>query len=323
LNKRAARRICKGIHMAISVGTASWTDPSLIKSGKFYPPIVKSAEDRLRFYANNFDLTEVDSSYYALPSARNSQLWAERTPAYFRFNIKAFRLFTLHQTPPEALPKDIREVLGPIEKKNLYYKDVPEELRDELWDRFRSAIEPLRLAGKLVAVHFQFSPWTAYHPHNLAHIEECMNKLRGYQLAIEFRNKSWFEGAHKDATLTFERERELAHVIVDEPQVGTKSIPAVWESTCADLAVVRLHGRNHETWDKKGLASSADRFNYDYSTAELNELALNIIQVSEIVARTQVVFNNNYEDQGQRNAAELRRIISELNADLEEIGSVD
>ena len=87
----------------LRVGTASWTDPSLIKSGKFYPKGCSSAEERLRYYADQFPMVEVDSSYYALPSGRNSEAWVLRTPDDFVFNIKAFRLFT-----PWTWPLDIR-----------------------------------------------------------------------------------------------------------------------------------------------------------------------------------------------------------------------
>jgi len=168
----------------------------------------------------------------------------------------------------------------------------------------------------LVAVHFQFSPWTAFHPQNFSHIEECMAQLPGCQLAIEFRHKSWFEGKHAAATLAFERERRLTHTIVDEPHVGTKSIPAVWEVTNDGLALIRLHGRNHETWDKKGL-TSAERFDYDYSTMELEELADSIEKISQLTSRTQIIFNNNYENQGQRNALELIRILRQRGAAIE------
>jgi uncharacterized protein YecE (DUF72 family) len=91
--------------MTIKVGTASWTDPTLTKSKRFYPPGCSNAEARLRFYASQFPIVEVDSSCYAMPSAPNSVLWAERTPAGFTFNIKAFRLFTGHQTGPDMFPK--------------------------------------------------------------------------------------------------------------------------------------------------------------------------------------------------------------------------
>ena len=200
----------------ILVGTASWTDPTLIKCGRFYPKGCSSAEARLRYYATRFPLVEVNSSYYALPSRSNSELWVERTPADFTFNVKAFRLFTGHQTPVDALPVPVRAELGTYAKKNIYYKDLPRELTDEMWRQYREGIEPLERSGKLVAVHFQFAPWVAYHPRNLEHIEECQRQLNGYQLAVEFRNQTWFEGKHTAATLDFERHRGLVNVVVDE-----------------------------------------------------------------------------------------------------------
>jgi uncharacterized protein YecE (DUF72 family) len=131
--------------------------------------------------------------------------------------------------------------------------------------------------------------------------------LDAHRLAIEFRNKSWFEGKHAAATLAFERERNLVNAIVDEPQDMPNTIPSVWEVTNPDLAIVRLHGRNHETWNKKGLTSSAERFNYDYSDGELAELGGKIRALP--AARVHVVFNNNYEDQGQRNARTLMGLV--------------
>ena len=92
----------------ILVGTTSWTEKTLVESRRFYPSDVHTAEARLRFYASQFPVVEVDSSYYGLPSSRNAGLWAERTPDGFVFDVKAFRLLTQHQTPPDALPKDIR-----------------------------------------------------------------------------------------------------------------------------------------------------------------------------------------------------------------------
>ena len=98
--------------MTILVGTASWADKSLVDSGKFYPPDVTSPEARLRYYASQFPMVEVDSSYYAMPLPATTQQWAERTPDNFVFNVKAFRLFTGHQTQPRVFPKDIQEALG-------------------------------------------------------------------------------------------------------------------------------------------------------------------------------------------------------------------
>src|ERR1700674_4882031 len=94
------------------VGTASWTDPTLVKSDTFYPPSAKTAEDRLRFYSSHFNTVEVDSTYYALPSEKNSRLWAERTPDDFIFNIKAFALLTQHAAETSRLPIAVKEILS-------------------------------------------------------------------------------------------------------------------------------------------------------------------------------------------------------------------
>ncbi|WP_321818395.1 MULTISPECIES: DUF72 domain-containing protein [unclassified Paraburkholderia] len=296
--------------MDIRVGTASWTDPTLIKSKRFYPPGCSSAEARLRFYASQFPLVEVDSSYYSMPSASNSALWVDRTPAGFTFNIKAFRLFTGHQTPRDMFPKDMQPALPQNGKKNLYYKDIPEDIRSELWRRYFEAIAPLAIAGKLGAVHFQFAPWITSGPEGRAHVEHCADVADSRVLmAVEFRNKSWFDTAHAPSTLALERDRRLINVIVDEPQGSANSIPAVWEITNPELAVVRLHGRNHETWNIKEATAASDRFNYDYHNDELSDLSSRILEVAGVVARTHVVFNNNYEDQGQRNARTLMGIL--------------
>lgn len=295
--------------MTIRIGTASWTDKSLIASKRFYPRGCSSAEERLRFYASQFPLVEVDSSYYAMPNPSNSMLWAERTPPNFQFNVKAFRLFTGHQTPVVALDPDVRTALGPTPKKNVYYRDVPRELRDELWLRFRDALRPLRDAGKLKAVHFQYAPWVTFGREWREHIDDCIAHLPGQLLAVEFRHQSWFTERHTPDTLAFERERGLVNVVVDEPNASANSIPGVWEVTNPELAVVRLHGRNHETWNVKDAKSSSDRFNYDYSDAELAALGGQITALARKVDLVQVVFNNNHEDQGQRNARTLGALL--------------
>src|SRR5450830_13959 len=168
--------------MSILVGTASWTDKSLIGCGRFYPKEASSAEARLRYYATQFPMVEVDSSYYAMPSAANAQLWVERTPADFVFNIKAFRLFTGHQTSPTVLPKDIQAALAAVPalatKKVLYYREVPLEIRDELWRRFLQALAPLQHAGKLRAVHFQYAPWVLRNREGHAHVAHCVQMMQ-------------------------------------------------------------------------------------------------------------------------------------------------
>jgi len=294
----------------ILVGTSSWTDKTLIECGRFYPASATTPEDRLRYYASQFPIVEIDSSYYGIPSVENAQRWVERTPRGFVFNIKTYRLFTRHQTPLASLGKDIREALGPLSKKNVYDKDVPEELTLELWRQFRSVLDILRDAGKLGAVHMQFAPWVAFHPESFGYIEHCRAMLAGFTVAVEFRNRSWFESdRHAARTLQFERDNALVNVIVDAPQGIPNTIPSVWEVTNRALSVVRLHGRNHGTWNRKGLKSSSQRFDYDYNDDELKEIAGEVAEIADKVETTHVLFNNNYQDQGQRGAATLRTLL--------------
>ncbi len=294
----------------ILVGTSSWTDKSLIASGRFYPPTANNPEQRLRYYASQFPIVEIDSSYYGLPTVENARLWVERTPPDFVFNIKAYRLFTRHQTPVVSLAKEIRTALGAIKTTNIYDNDVPEAISVALWQQFRSVLEILRAAGKLGAVHFQFAPWVAFHPASFDYIEHCRAMLAGFDLAIEFRNKTWFDGEqHAARTLVFERENGLINVVVDEPQGVKNTIPAVWEITNPRLAVVRLHGRNHATWNQKGLSASSQRFNYDYHDGELAQIAQSVEALARKVGTVHVLFNNNYEDQGQRNARTLTKLL--------------
>jgi uncharacterized protein YecE (DUF72 family) len=200
--------------------------------------------------------------------------------------------------------------LGPIDKKTVYDKDVPEEIRLELWRRFRHVLEIMRNAGKLGAVHMQFAPWVAFHRENFAHLEHCRAMLAGFNVAVEFRNRTWFASdKHSKTTLKFERENGLVHVVVDEPQGIPNTIPSVWEVTNPDLAVVRLHGRNHATWNRKGLKASSSRFDYDYRKDELEEIAKDVKALAPKARRVHVLFNNNYQDQGQRGARELAPLL--------------
>src|SRR2546425_9900823 len=122
----------------VLIGISAWTEPTLIKRGNFYPKGVSSAEGRLKFYASQFPITEVDSTYYFPPSEKNSELWIERTPRDFTFNIKAYSLLTNHPTKLDSLYKDLREALPKElgEKRNIYREQLPEEAVDEVWQRF-------------------------------------------------------------------------------------------------------------------------------------------------------------------------------------------
>jgi uncharacterized protein YecE (DUF72 family) len=288
----------------IQVGTASWTDKTLLASG-WYPDDVTSAEDRLRYYASRFPLVEVDSSYYSPPPEGTVSLWRDRTPAGFTFDIKAFSLLTQHPTRPAALYKDLRERLGEAEpRKNLYLRDLDPQVVEEVWDRFLTALAPLRDSGRLGAILFQFPRWFPIGKRNKQYILECKARCAPLRICVEFRNHTWMSEDNRAETLDFLTSYGLPYVSVDMPQGYPDSIPPVLAAT-ADLAVVRFHGHSAK-WTSKDVH---ERFGYLYSEKELREWAPRLRRLAEDADATHVLMNNCYRDHAQVNAAQLASLI--------------
>lgn len=292
--------------MSIKVGTCSWTDPTILRSG-WYPAHADSPEERLQFYASQFPVVEVDSSYYALPSERNAALWAQRTPDGFTFDFKAFALMTGHGTQLSKLPPALRDSLPAAVtegKKHIYMKDLPQDAQRWVWESFDQALEPLRGANKLGVVLLQFPPWFGINRENKAYIERCRATLPEQRLAVEFRNASWLLDRNVPETLSLLADTGMTYVAVDEPQGFKSSVPLVPAVTEPGVAMLRLHGRNAENWQAKGI-SVAERFKYLYSGAELDELRPRVLELAEKAEETHVLFNNCYSDYGVRNAAQM------------------
>jgi uncharacterized protein YecE (DUF72 family) len=286
----------------ILVGTCSWTDPTLLATD-FYPKQANTAEKRLQYYAEQFRLVEVDSTYYSMPAQKTARLWVERTPENFTFNVKAFRLFTQHPTQLKALPKDVRPMLPPVEKPNLYYHDVPEDIRRLLWERFNQALLPLDSVGKLGAILLQFPEWFTPGRTSQEHILECQRNLPQFRVAVEFRNGTWLAENRQAETFDFLRENGLGYVCVDEPQGFKSSVPPLAEAT-SDIAVVRFHGRNKETWEKKGIAVQ-ERFKYLYTSDELGEWLPRMAELASKARQLHVLFNNNFGNYAVKNARDI------------------
>lgn len=304
--------------MAVRVGTAAWADRALIETDDFYPPEVNTPAARMRYYATQFPLVEVNSSFYAVPGPDRARRWAERTPDGFTINMKAFRLLTGHQTAPDALPADVRGALPNAlrGKPVLYYGQLPAELVDEVWRSFAETLQPLKLSGRLGLVHFQFPPWLVRNKSGLAHVAHCTERLAEHTLSIEFRNASWFEGTNAEDTISFMRDLGAVHTVVDEPQGFTNSVPPLWVTSHDRFALVRMHGRNAASWNNS-TGGSGGRFNYDYDNAELEGLARQIERLSAQSAEVHVVLNNN-RDQAQRNGRTLLGVLREVDATVVE-----
>ncbi len=314
-SESAGRAADKPIHVGkgeVRFGTASWTDPTMTAPGVFYPQGENSAEERLRYYASQFPVVEVDSTYYALPVKRTAETWVERTPQDFVFDIKAHALMTGQPTEVSRLPRAIKQELpGDLsEKRRIYRKDLPGELLDAVYAQFRDALEPLIKAGKLGAVFVQFPKWVF--PSNEARdlILETRRRL-DLPIAVEFRHGSWFNEKNAERTVRFLQDNKIPYVAVDEPQGFKSSVPPVVVPTSDELAVFRFHGRNKENWEKKDIPPS-ERFRYLYDEDELADWTPKIAAVAKQTKQTHTIYNNCFSNYGTTNAREAARLLAEM-----------
>lgn len=299
----------------IRVGIAAWTEPTLVKPGVFYPAGVTSAEERLRFYASRFTLAEVDSTYYAVPARQMAELWVERTPDDFVFDVKAHALMTDHPTETRRLPKAVRDAL-PAEqaaKPRVYAKDLPANVLDEVWRLFREALAPLQSSGKLGVVLLQYPPWFVPSRENADALVAARTRLDGLPIAVEFRHRSWLSGRMAQRTPEFLTEHDIPMVIVDAPPGMKSSLPATPIVTSTRLVVVRLHGRREETWEHRNEITS-ERYRYLYDAAELTAWVQPVLDVAAQAPETHVIFNNCYGNYAPTNAIEFSALLEAARA---------
>jgi len=295
---------------SVCVGTASWTDKTLLESRAFYPPSVRTPEQRLRYYARHFPMVEVDASYYAIPSVRNAEAWVARTPADFVFGVKAYAALTRHPFEPRRLDRDLQAELPSALRREsrLYPRDVPAPVLDAIWDRFRAALEPLRAGGKLGYVLFQMPPWFGPTGEHRAYLEALAERLPRLPVAVEFRQPLWMSARLQERTLALLRDRGFLYVAVDEPQGTRASVPPVAETTSKVAAIVRFHGRRQETWTTPGVGTS-ERFRYRYDLDELREWVPRIHALARQAGRVYVAMNNCYREYAVQNAKELAGLL--------------
>lgn len=297
---------------AVLVGTCSWTDKTLTEQADWYPKRSMTAAERLGFYASQFPLVEVDSTYYFPPRREMSEGWVERTPAGFTMNVKAWSLLTGHPTDPKSVWPDVRESVLPEHrgKKRLYASHLPADALDEAWARFAHALQPLHDAGKLGAVLFQYPEWWGPKRSHREALAEVRERLPEFRVCVEFRNGAWVKDDEAARTFSFLEDHELAYVVVDEPQGFKNSVPPVVTATTSELAVVRFHGHNRKNWRRKGI-TAAERFDYHYSKKQLREWVPRINDLAERAGTVHALMNNCYQDKAVNNAADLIKVLQQ------------
>lgn len=294
----------------ILVGTASWSDPGFVEH--WYPKKMAAA-DRLPYYAEHFNFVELNSSFYGIPNEKQVARWCDQTPKGFVFDVKLHKFLSRHGAGPQDLPPDLRKdaSLTPSGKVQL----TP-ELEQAVAERFLREIEPFRLSGKLGALLLQLSPSFSPRGHRLTDLDNLLDVLREYPIAIELRNKNWVAEDRLSETEGYFRERQLTFVAVDAPDTPHfMAMPYVNWVTNPDLAYMRLHGRNAEGYISG--KTVAARFNYLYSEEELQEIATKAKELSQRAKETHIVYNNNSRDYAIRSAKRFRELIDQQTREQE------
>jgi uncharacterized protein YecE (DUF72 family) len=286
--------------VTIRVGTSSWTDPGFLR---YWYPEGLSAADRLRYYAEHFDCVELNSSFYRLPTERQAELWAERTPDDFLFDIKLHRYLSHHAADPNDLPKDLREACE-VDERGHVVRDP--KLERELARRLRQSLSPLAKQGKLGAFLLQLTPGFSPRYNQLSELDVLLNELE--PVAVEFRNRNWLAGDRRAETLAYLRECGASFVGVDAPRADHFTIvPSFDAVTNPDLAYLRCHGRNVHGYIQG--RTVAERFDYDYPPGEVEEIAERARVLADEAREVHVMFNNNARDYAPKAA---RRMLQAL-----------
>jgi uncharacterized protein YecE (DUF72 family) len=290
----------------ILVGTASWSDPGFVEH--WYPKKMP-AGDRLAWYAEHFEMVEVNSTFYSAPDPRMVERWCHSTPAGFVFDVKLHQLLSRHSTNRKLLPPALQKAARTDAKGKV---TLTPELEKAMIEQFRRALEILERAGKLGALLLQLSPGFSPKKHQLTELEELLGALRGYDLAIELRNRNWVEGENRDATLEFFRKQAATLVSVDAPAENHFTImpPDLNTITNPELAYLRLHGRDARAYTTG--KTVAARFNYDYSDDEIAEVAERAHALAKEAREVHVVFNNNARDYAPHAALRMRKALGQM-----------
>ncbi len=288
----------------ILVGTSSWADPGFVE--EWYPPGMP-ARDRLPWYAQRFEVVEVNSTFYAIPETGTVTRWVRATPSGFVFDVKLHRLLSRHAAPLESLPPDLRDGVETTPRGRVR---LTPELERVMVARTIEAIAPLEGDGRLGALLLQLTPGFSPRENSLAELEPLVEDFSPRRVAVELRNRNWVEGDRAERTFAELSELGAAFVAVDAPRDEHFSIlPAVDAVTRDDLAYMRAHGRNAEGYTTG--KTVAERFGWEYSDEELEDIGSRAHSMAEQAAEVHVQFNNNRGADAPTSARRMRQLLGQ------------
>ena len=290
----------------ILVGTASWSDPGFVEH--WYPKKMPAGE-RLAWYAQHFEMVEVNSTFYSVPDPRLVERWTHSTPDGFVFDVKLHQLLSRHSTNLKLLPPALQKKAETDTKGKV---NLTAKIESAMIDEFLRPLEILRGAKKLGALLLQLSPGFSPRKHQLSELDDLLGAFANYRLAVELRNRNWVEDENLETTLDFFRQHSATLVSVDAPAQKHFTImpPDLNAITNPELAYLRLHGRDaHAYTTGKTVAA---RFNYDYSDDEIVEVAGRARELAADAKEVHVIFNNNALDYAPHAALRMRKALGQM-----------
>jgi uncharacterized protein YecE (DUF72 family) len=254
----------------IYIGTSGYSYKDW--KGNFYPEDIKE-DSMLEYYSRYFNFTEINFTYYAMPSYKVFEGMNANTPENFFFSVKAFSAFT--------------------------HARVASSQQAEA---FINALNPIRESQKLACILFQF-PYSFHKTkENMEYLKKVRDDFKNEHISFEFRNSYW---ASED-TVKFLKTNDIGWISVDEPNI--KGLVRPVAAATSDIGYIRFHGRNKEKWYNHNEAY--ERYDYLYSEDELLEWMARIKYVEKNSRVTFIAFNNHFRAQGVKNSSMLRSLLN-------------
>lgn len=263
------------------IGTSGWSYPRSGEGtwkGVFYPP---GKVDELSYYSDRFNTVEVNSTFYRPPAPNVVHNWAMKTPADFDFSIKLWQKFTHPEMFAQTTGRDSQVTEADVEL-------------------FKKGLEPIVKAKKLGCLLVQFPPRFHFEEKNLDHLDRTLNAFQEFPMAVELRHRGWSD--NMEATEEVLKKYKASLVYIDEPKFRF-SIHQSFKPV-GPIFYLRMHGRNIEKWFRHKTA--AEKYNYLYSSGELNPFVGGLNKVKELTKTVYVYMNNHFRAKAVANAVMLR-----------------
>lgn len=257
----------------IKVGTSGFSFPDWV--GTIYPFDMKKG-DMLPYYEKHlgFKITEINFTYYTIPSQRSFEGMMRKTSPDFEFTVKAHK----------SLTHEIKD------------KDTGKRIdTNETFKRFLYSLEPLRKENRLTAILAQFPYSFHTTKENYDYIKTFKEEVKDIPLVVEFRNARW----HSQKSIIFLQQHHIGYCVVDEPKL--RSLMPYNPTTTTDLGYFRFHGRNPHWFQ----ASVAERYDYLYTKEELRSFVPDIKNIANSAKDTIIMFNNCHNGKSVINAKEM------------------